>query len=294
MPIPHIRLQSTGFRQYWTISLFMHLLLFFMLPVSSPAKEVISITNGSWPPYLSNKLPHYGFASHVVSEAFALVGISVEYGFFPWKRSYAYAKAGEDVHGKTWNGTVIWVYTEERAKDFLYSDPVIIDTEILFHLKSKPLDWKVVEDLQGKTIGGTLHTAYPLFEEAEKRGILKISRGGNYNILFKKLYWRDVDAVPQVKHVGRYFLNTTLTEKERNQIAYSPTVVQERKYHLLLSKQIPENIRLLKLFNEGLQKLRTHGRYDALHKELEQGKYDMQLSEEALKIYRITSYQHCK
>ncbi len=65
-------------------------------------------------PYLSAELPHYGFASHLVEEAFAAVDIDVEYGFFPWQRSYNYAREGKDPDGGRWHGTLVWVPTEER------------------------------------------------------------------------------------------------------------------------------------------------------------------------------------
>ena len=34
--------------------------------------KTIRLTNGEWQPYLSKDVPHYGFASHIVTEAFAL------------------------------------------------------------------------------------------------------------------------------------------------------------------------------------------------------------------------------
>ncbi len=66
---------------------------------AAQTSETIRLTNGEWQPNLSKDTPHYGFASHIVTEAFALVGVEVEYGFFPWKRSYKIAKEG------TWGGT---------------------------------------------------------------------------------------------------------------------------------------------------------------------------------------------
>ena len=50
-------------------------------------RDTIRLTNGDWQPFMSKNGPHHGIASHVVTEAFALVGVEVEYGFFPWKRS---------------------------------------------------------------------------------------------------------------------------------------------------------------------------------------------------------------
>ena len=118
------------------------------------AQDRIKLTNGEWAPYLSKNQPHFGAASHIVREAFSAVGVEVEYGFFPWKRSYRLAQKG------AWNGTLVWVYTPERAKDFLYSDVVIKDQEYLFHLKSRVLKWQEIADLQGLTIGVTPHTVY--------------------------------------------------------------------------------------------------------------------------------------
>ncbi|MEE9297196.1 MAG: amino acid ABC transporter substrate-binding protein, partial [Phycisphaerae bacterium] len=65
---------------------------------AAQTSKTIRLTNGEWQPYLSKDSPHHGFASHIVTEAFALVGVEVEYGFFPWKRSFKLAKEG------TWDG----------------------------------------------------------------------------------------------------------------------------------------------------------------------------------------------
>jgi len=70
--------------------------------IDARAAETIRLTNGEWQPFLSKDAPHHGFASHIVTAAFALVGVEVEYGFFPWKRSFKLAKEG------TWDGSVVW------------------------------------------------------------------------------------------------------------------------------------------------------------------------------------------
>ncbi|MCP4294729.1 MAG: hypothetical protein GY786_03900 [Proteobacteria bacterium] len=65
------------------------------------SEEIIRITNGEWPPSLSKDLKYYGVGSRTVAEAFALEGIKVEYGFFPWGRFYRYAKRGD------WDGSIL-------------------------------------------------------------------------------------------------------------------------------------------------------------------------------------------
>ncbi len=58
------------------------------------AEETIRIANGEWMPYHSKSLPHYGAGSRIVTEAFALEGVKVKWGFMPWKRGYIQAKKG--------------------------------------------------------------------------------------------------------------------------------------------------------------------------------------------------------
>lgn len=243
------------------------ILLLLALPVKIDA-ETIRLANGEWAPYLSQHLKYHGAASHIISAAFSKVGVTVEYGFFPWKRAYKLAQKGE------WHGTPVWVYTATRAKDFIYSAVVIEDSEYLFHLKSLDLRWTNVEDLRGLNIGATLHTVYPLFEKAEAQGILKLERAGNYANLYRRLIKGRIDAIPNVRQVGLYFLRATLSREERRRITYSPTIIQERRYHLILSKKHPASKRLLELFNDGLDQIRKNGMYDQILKQLEDGFYD--------------------
>ena len=244
--------------------------LFLMILVVSPvvAKESVRITNGEWAPYLSEHLPHFGFASHIVQEAFKQVDVDVQFGFFPWKRAYKLALEGR------WHGTVVWVYTEQRAKSFLYSDIVVTDAEYLFHLKSMPIRWKEIGDLRGKRIGGTLHTVYPVFEKAERQGILTIERTGTYENLFRRLLKKRIDAIPQVKEVGYYLIRSTLNKEQQSQITYSPTIIEKREYSLILSKARPENSRLLIKFNKGLKILHDSGVYQKLYNDFVNGRYD--------------------
>ena len=232
------------------------------------SQERVRLANGKWAPYLSEHLPHYGAASHIVKEAFAAVGIETQYGFFPWKRSYRLAKEGK------WDGTLVWVYTPERAKDFLYTDVVITEVEYLFHLKERKLDWKKIEDLKGLSIGATLHTVYPPLERAETRGLLRIERAGNYDNLYRRLLNHRIDAIPQVSQVGKYYLRNTLSPEDMEKITYSQTVLQERRYHVILSKVPEGNSALITAFNKGLAIIRANGIYDAIIQDLDSGAYD--------------------
>ncbi len=252
---------------------FFYSICVFLISVStSPAREIVRLSNGEWPPYLSQTLPDQGAASQIVKAAFDAVDVDVEYVFRPWKRAYRYAATGY-AEGRVCHGTVVWVYTAERAKIFHYSDVVIEDNEVLFHLHEKPLKWQKIEDLHGKVIGGTAHTTYPLLENAEKQGILSIQRAGNYDTLFSRLLAGRIDAVPQVKNVGNYYLQNFLEDSERGRITYSPTVMDSRKYHVLFSRISDSDFHFLLRFNRGLQIIKENGVYAKIIDDLEKGKY---------------------
>ena len=109
-------------------------LLCLVLTTHIPANaETLRITNGEWPPFTSRRLPHGGPLSQIVTEAFERVGITVEYGYFPWKRAYEYARSG------VWHGSVAWDKVPEHQRDFVMSDPIVHVDKVLFYRTSAPL-----------------------------------------------------------------------------------------------------------------------------------------------------------
>jgi len=78
--------------------------------------ETVRLSTSDYPPYNSEILKHYGLIPRIVTEAFRLEGIDVEYEFFPWKRSYLASAAGD------FHGTLQWYYSPEREKEHYYSD----------------------------------------------------------------------------------------------------------------------------------------------------------------------------
>jgi polar amino acid transport system substrate-binding protein len=259
------------------MKLISNILIFLcLIPSICRGNEVVRLTNGEWAPYLSEHLPYNGVASHIVSQAFAAVDIDVEYDFFPWKRAFLYAKEGQGASGEIWNGSLLWIYLPDRTEHFIYSDPVVVDSQILFYLKDNGLNWQSLDDLKGKVLGGTAHTAYPRLEQGVQRGLFTINRGAGYEDLFKRLFANRIDAIPNVKEVGEFYIRTSLTPTQQSQMASSPTVIEKRTYYLVLSKKIQENKVLMERFNRGLKIIKDNGFYEQAFNNLRNGKYDPQ------------------
>lgn len=243
------------------------LFLFMMLchctlcsPVSAHTseKQIIRLATGEWPPYTSSFLYHLGLASRIVTESFALEGYRVEYEFFPWKRSFALAKAG------LYDGTFPWRSTALRKQQFFISEPVI-DTEIVFfHRKDFNFTWEEIIDLKYLHLGTTRGYAYAdNFRPKLKRIGIRHSDSDTDLINLKLLLNGRIDLFPLEKDVGTFLLNKYLHEVS-GRITYHRKPLVRSRQSILFSKTSAENERLNKIFNKGLQRLKDSGRYQTI------------------------------
>ncbi len=236
------------------------IVLCFLLSCSSSvvAGDEIRITLGEWSPLISEKLPYYGIVPHIVSEIFTEAGVNVTYGFFPWARSIYLVKGGE------WHASAIWGKTEEREKDFYFSDDAVQTTEVvLFYHKDHPIVWTGnLEDLKGIIIGTPNgYGKATILKEAEKQGLITYDLSGDEVINFRKLLLKRFHAIDLNKDVGLHTMHTQLSSEQRAKIGYTKTIEFWPNY-LILSKRLQENERFLDIFNKGLHKMKKSGRLD--------------------------------
>jgi polar amino acid transport system substrate-binding protein len=228
----------------------------FLLSVATRgfSAETIRLASGEWSPYQSEHLPYYGLASRIVTDAFALAGIEVHYGYFPWPRAYEQALTGK------WDGTFLWFDTPERRKHFYISDPVLDITYVFFHLKTYSFDWNTVDDLQGITIGGTLTYDYgDAFTRAEKAGTIRVERTSTDEKNFKKLLKGRIHIFPNDLEAGLAILRKHFTPEQVSVFTSHPRPVRAAPHHVLFSKKITRNAQMVERFNKGLRQLKARG-----------------------------------
>jgi len=237
----------------------LHILFFILLYIASltATAETVRLTNGEWSPYLSKDLKHFGVTSHIIEEAFKNVGVDVEYGFFPWKRSFAYAAIG-----KSWEGTVVWSRTPERERFFLFSEPVLKAKEVFFHRKDMAFDWDNYGQLGQYQIGGVIGYSYgDDMDNAEKTGKLKVHRVVKALNNFKKLLTGRIDLVVANIDVGYELLYKNFPPAQAALITNHPKSSKTGFYHLLISKKSPNAQATIHEFNKGLAELKASGKY---------------------------------
>ncbi len=235
---------------------------------SSFAQETIRITNGEWRPFLSENLKQYGVLSHIITTAFSSEGINVEYGFFPWARSYTFVKTGK------WDGSVVWSRTPEKENEVYFSDPVFISKDVFFHLKSYKFDWNTIDDLKGITVGATIKYTYgKKFDNAEKVGELLVDRVPSDLLNFKKLLKERIQIFPMNIDAGYSLIQEQFKPENAQLFTNHSKPTQKFVYHLILSKKVKRNREMLKLFNKGLKRLRDNGKYARFFEASRRGDY---------------------
>ncbi len=228
------------------------LILLITLPC---AADEIRLTNGEWPPYLGQNLPHHGVASRIVEEAFALEGVRVQWEFHPWARALYNAEKGVS------DGSAVWLRNPRREAAFFISEPVVESSYYLFHRKDRPLDWQTVADLAPLRVGGAIHYDYgEAWRQAEREGRLKVKRVSSEEQGLRMLLAGRLDVFPMDKVVAFDMLHDRFSREERAGLSFHPQPLRQDSLHLLLSKKVPGNEARLQRFNHGLRQLRESGR----------------------------------
>ncbi len=242
--------------------------MFLSFCINSFGEETIRIASEEWPPFSSKDLRYYGLMNHIITEAFVIENVKVEYGFFPGPRVLRLVKSG------VWDGTGGWTPSDERAKDHYFSDTLFDETMVFFHLKTTPFDWKTCNDLKGIEIG-TVNGSYygKEFEKAEKGGKLTIQKVHSDELNFRKILYKRIAISPKNLDAGLSLLHSEFKPEERKLITYHPLPLDRGPLVLMFSKKVKKNKRMLILFNQGLRQLKKDGRYDQFFKESRRGDY---------------------
>jgi polar amino acid transport system substrate-binding protein len=229
------------------------------IPSEAPGHS-IRLANGEWPPYTGQHLPDYGCDSQVVTEAFALEGLRVEYEFLPWARGMLLSQNG------VMDGAIEWAGTPEQQRThFVNDEPLSKQQWVFFYRRDSSHPWQHLEDLKDRTIGLTIGYAYnDAFAELRRQYPVMFKEAASDLINFKKLLSGRIDLFPIERAVGYFLIRKELSPEEQVKLAEDPKSLVEFTPHLLLSRVRPENEQRMQLFERGLRRLKASDRYRAI------------------------------
>jgi polar amino acid transport system substrate-binding protein len=220
--------------------------------------SLVRIITGEWSPYISESFRHYGISCHIVREAFASQGFTVEYEFtMPWiERVYEMAKRGE------YDATMAWRATPVRLEDFVSSaEPVMENRYVFFHRRDDAFDWRRFEDLAGVPIAGTRGFNYgDHFRAADAAGRLDVRWSDTTKESFDKLLDGEVRLVAHDQGVGHEDLRTYFTPAEIALVSYHPRMTDHHLSNVIFPRvQLARSIELRDAFDRGLAAVTAAG-----------------------------------
>jgi len=246
------------------------LTLFVVLTALTAGAETIRITNGEWQPYMSQYSYEYGINSHVISEAYRLEGIKVEWGFFSWKRAYESSE-----FCTPWQASATWWPTQQIKERFLISEPISSTSFVFFHLKNREIEWERFEDLEGQKIGITAAYHYgDEFMRYIKTNSMDIEQVLSDEENIRKLFKGEIDLFPNDLDVGYAQIRNLLPDDHVALIDYHPREFARTTLHLIISKRCENAQYLVDKFNTGFARLKSSGRFEQMQKDLSKGRYD--------------------
>ncbi|WP_063339117.1 MULTISPECIES: substrate-binding periplasmic protein [unclassified Marinomonas] len=255
--------------------LFATFCLFISTLGQADQKPSVKITLGEWPPFITESQQHRGFVTHLIHDVLSEAGYAPAFAFYPWTRAYKTAALGRA------NATAVWMHKAEREQDFYYSEPVLNEEFVFFHLKASNFEWSEIADLSQYKLGGILSSSYgKAFDDALKQGKINIDLAPNNQVAFLKLLAGRIDALPLEKSVGLASIREQFTPEQQALITFHPKRLLENHSFLLVSKALEDSPQIIEDFNQVLMKYRKDGRYQAYFDRFEAGEYDLEPSNE--------------
>jgi polar amino acid transport system substrate-binding protein len=221
-------------------------------PAAATADQTVILATGDWAPYTSETMENYGAFTEIVSAVFKEMGVPVKYVFYPWKRAEDEVKAGNVF------AAFPYIETEDRLKEYDFSDPVFVSTGKFFYMPKKQkseIAYDNLEDLQSYHVGGVLGYWY---ETPFKEAGLQTEYVSSDEMNIQKLYLGRVDLAASEELVG-WALIKKLYPQEMDQFATVAKPLNEDPLRLLVSRKYPAAAELVKKFNAALKIINDNG-----------------------------------
>lgn len=230
------------------------LVIGFSLSSYSQAKE-ITLTTTDWAPFYGSKLDDGGFLSVIATESLKASGYDSNLEFTSWGNALELVKTGK-------KDILLGAYfSEDRAKHYHFSLPIYSALTGIIKKEGLPLDF------------------YNSFEMLDKYKIGKIDKsvvGKSFDAFpFKNLIgFEGVDEGLKALNQGDidlYVDSFAVVKQVAADIGINPASLQmlqppieENDLYILVSREIPDAVKLRDAFNAGFIQIQVNGTYDKI------------------------------
>ncbi len=194
----------------------------------------------------------------------------MRYDFLPWARGYAYLFKTE----LNYTGSLGYIWSKERNKEVIFSDPIYHGTACFFHLKSNSFSWESINDLKGLQIGTTIGYSYsPEFDKARDEGIINCQNVNSDILNFRKLLGGRIDIFPSNVDSGLYLLYQSFSPSQIELITFHKKPYYEAAFYVIFPRNKPSSYDAVIKFNRGLKKIKEDLTYNNIMQMYRRGEF---------------------
>jgi polar amino acid transport system substrate-binding protein len=217
---------------------------------ASSNTNIIKLATLEWSPYVGESLPQYGFTTAIVSEAFKRAGYEVKVDFMPWTR--VIKESGEG----TYDAAFPEYYSEERAQEFLMSEPFTSGPLGFYKRKADKITYTKLEDLKPYRIGVVI--GYINTPEFDAANYLKKDEANSDEQNIRKLLAGRIDLAVIDKYVAQQLIKTSIPEAA-GALEFMEPPLQDQPLYVIFPRKTAGSEEKLKAFNAALKTMRDDG-----------------------------------
>lgn len=223
--------------------------------LSAHAAQPVTMMTNAWPPYVDAQLPDQGLAVELVTHIFKRAGFPVENTVESWPRAMEGVRIGlYDVLGAAW-------YDEQRAEDFIYSEPYLVNELIVVKRRDLPGRYDSLGALHGARLGLAPDYAYGVALE-ELPGVKVVYENHIIQNLLNLLNGK-VDFVVGDRRAIALQLEEYVKDR-RHEVEVTGIALPPRALYVAGSRSGERPAGLIEAFNAALQEVREDGSYQAI------------------------------
>lgn len=218
------------------------------------AVETLQLSSTDWAPYCGEKLPNGGFTTDIVAEVFKRSGVEIEVSFLPWTRAVIM------MEGSQYDGCYPMYWAEKREEKLFYTDTIVYGDVVYYKRKDRDISFEKLEDLKPYRIG--IVAGYVNEKDFDNADFLTKEEVSTDLQNLKKLADGRVDLIVIDEFTAMYLVQQNPELAGKMEAIYPP--MESKSVHLCMSKDLPDSVNNLRMFNNGLKELKEDGTYDKL------------------------------
>lgn len=219
------------------------------------AAETVTMLANTSPPYADIRLENQGLALEIVSTLMKDAGYEADFSIESWGRAMEGVSIGlYDALATAW-------YSDERAKEYIFSEPYLDSRLIILKLRETPGTPRSLNDLQGARLGVRADFAYGI-DFGAVPGLTLVEENHMIQNLMNLLNGRVDFVIGDQRTIALQLDEYLLRQRHKFQVV--PIDLPGRARHVAASRAVPWGEDVIKAFNAALAKAKKDGRLDAI------------------------------